>query len=172
MQVSAVDWPALVAMYNQINRYGQANGMTLTVPAPGQAEYRMAIRDEHLSSPGTAHGGVVAGLMDAVLGAAALTLAFTAGEFVSTVEFKINYLHPVRLGDELRATAQVEHAGSTLVVSNGVVYRLAPDGAEVAVARGLGTFNRYPATKRDFYVRGTEGEEGRREEANAGNPPA
>ena len=67
----------MVAAYNQMNHYGRANGMALTVPAPGQAEYRMTVRDEHLSSPNTCHGGVLAGLMDAALGAAALTLAFT-----------------------------------------------------------------------------------------------
>ncbi|RZK24642.1 MAG: PaaI family thioesterase [Hymenobacter sp.] len=123
--------------------------MTLSVPAPGKAEYRMVVRPEHLSSPGVAHGGVLAGLLDAVLGAAALTLAFTAGELVSTVEFKINYLHPVYLGDELRAVAQVDHAGRSLVVCSGVIYRLAlGEAAETAVAQGLGTFNRYPADKR------------------------
>ena len=143
------DWPALVAGYNRINAYGHANGMTLSVPEPGKAEYRMVIRPEHLSSPGVAHGGVLAGLLDAVLGAAALTLAFTAGELVSTVEFKINYLHPVRLGDELRAVAQIDHAGKTLVVSSGVIYRHAADGgAATAVAQGMGTFNRYPAGRR------------------------
>lgn len=123
--------------------------MTLSVPAPGQAEYRMVIRPEHLSSPGAAHGGVLAGLMDAVLGAAALTLAFTTGELVSTVEFKINFLHPVRLGDELRATAHVDHAGKSLVVCSGTIYRyVASEPAATAVAQGLGTFNRYPALKR------------------------
>jgi uncharacterized protein (TIGR00369 family) len=143
------DWPALVAGYNRINTYSQANGMTLSVPEPGKAEYRMVIRPEHLSSPGAAHGGVLAGLMDAVLGAAALTLAFTAGELVSTVEFKINYLHPVRLGDELRAVAQVDHAGKSLLVSSGVIYRQnTGETNAVAVAQGVGTFNRYPAGKR------------------------
>jgi uncharacterized protein (TIGR00369 family) len=150
------NWPALVASYNRINAYGQANGMTLSIPEPGKAEYRMVIGPAHLSSPGVAHGGVLAGLMDAVLGAAALTLAFTAGELVSTVEFKINYLHPVRLGDELRAVAQVDHAGKSLVVCSGVIYRQAAageggntNGAEAtAVAQGVGTFNRYPASKR------------------------
>ncbi|RZK14952.1 MAG: PaaI family thioesterase [Hymenobacter sp.] len=123
--------------------------MTLSVPAPGQAEYRMVIRPEHLSSPGAAHGGVLAGLMDAVLGAAALTLAFTTGELVSTVEFKINFLHPVRLGDELRATAHVDHAGKSLVVCSGTIYRhVASEPAATAVAQGLGTFNRCPALKR------------------------
>ena len=37
------DWPAMVAFYNQINHYGRANGMALTVPAPGQATYEMTI---------------------------------------------------------------------------------------------------------------------------------
>jgi uncharacterized protein (TIGR00369 family) len=145
------DWLALVAHYNRINLYGQANGMTLTVPTPGQAEYRMLIQEAHLSSPGTAHGGVLAGLMDAALGAAALTLAFTDGEVVSTVEFKINYLRPVHLGDELRAVAKVEHSGKSIIVVSGTIYRQATDAAgELAVAQGLGTFNRYPATKKQL----------------------
>jgi uncharacterized protein (TIGR00369 family) len=144
---------AALAHYNRINRYGQANGMVLTVPIPGQAEYRMVVRDEHLSSPGVAHGGVLAGLMDAALGAAALSLAFTTNELVSTVEFKLNYLRPVLLGDELRAVAQVEHTGQSLLVSSAVIYRrpaASSAAEEVAVAQGLGTFNRYPATKRQL----------------------
>lgn len=147
---SLPNWPRLLALYDEINHYGRANGMVLTVPAPGQAEYRMCIVEAHLSSPGTAHGGVLAGLMDAALGAAALTLAFTTGEFVSTVEFKMNYLRPVHLHDELLARAVVEHTGNKLVVSSAVVYRVEADGTETAVARGLGTFNRYPADKREF----------------------
>ncbi|RZL15934.1 MAG: PaaI family thioesterase [Hymenobacter sp.] len=147
---ASLDWPALVAHYNRINLYGQANGMALSVPAPGKAEYRMVIQEAHLSSPGTAHGGVLAGLMDAVLGAAALTLAFTAGELVATVEFKINYLRPVHLGDELLAVAQVEHAGKSIVVVSGTIYQQGTEGAGPAVAQGLGTFNRYPASKREL----------------------
>lgn len=140
----------MVAAYDRMNHYGRANGMVLTVPTPGQAEYRMTIRDEHLSSPNTCHGGVLAGLMDAALGAAALSLAFTKLEFVSTVEFKMNYLHAVLLGDALVARGMVDHAGNSLVVSSCVIYRVAEGQADVAVARGLGTFNRYPASKRDF----------------------
>jgi uncharacterized protein (TIGR00369 family) len=150
MSFPLADWPALVAHYNRINRYGAANGMTLSVPAPGQAEYQMLITDAHLSSPGTAHGGVLAGLMDAALGAAALTLAFTAGELVSTIEFKINYLRPVHLGDELRAVARVEHPGKSIIVVSGTIYRAAEGLADPAVAQGLGTFNRYPAAKKEL----------------------
>ena len=144
------DLGTMVAAYNQMNHYGRANGMVLTVSAPGQIEYRMRIRDEHLSSPNTCHGGVLAGLMDAALGAAALSLAFTKLEFVSTVEFKMNYLHAVHLHDELVARGTVDHSGNSLVVSSCVVYRVKEGHDDVAVARGLGTFNRYPASKRDF----------------------
>ena len=144
------NWTAMVAAYNQINNYGRTNGMALTVPLPGHAEYRMRVVEEHLSSPNTCHGGVVAGLMDAALGAAALTQAFTSLEFVSTVEFKINYLHSVHLHDELVAKGMVEHVGNKLIVSSCVIYRVAEGAEDVAVARGMGTFNRYPASKRDF----------------------
>ncbi|WP_226163085.1 PaaI family thioesterase [Hymenobacter terricola] len=144
------DLATMVAAYNHMNHYGRANGMALTVPTPGQAEYRMTVRDEHLSSPNTCHGGVLAGLMDAALGAAALSLAFTSLEFVSTVEFKMNYLHAVQLHDVLVAKGVVDHAGNTLVVSSCVIYRVVAGKEDVAVARGLGTFNRYPANKRDF----------------------
>jgi len=142
------DVTTLIAIYNQINAYGRTNGMELTVQQPGRVLYTMAIRDEHLSSPGTCHGGVLAGLMDAALGAAALSLAFTAGELVSTVEFKINYLHPVRLHDHLVARGQVEHSGKTLVVTSATIECATRDN--LVVARGMGTFNRYPADKRDF----------------------
>ena len=144
------DLATMVAAYNHMNHYGRTNGMVLTVPAPGQAEYHMTIREEHLSSPNTCHGGVLAGLMDAALGAAALSLAFTTLEFVSTVEFKMNYLHAVHLHDTLVAKGMVDHAGNKLVVSSCVIYRVAEATDDVAVARGLGTFNRYPANKRDF----------------------
>ena len=148
---TAPDWPAMVAFYNQINHYGRANGMALTVPAPGQAVYEMTIGPDHLSSPRTAHGGALAGLMDAALGAAALSLAFVSQDLVSTVEFKMNYLQAVHLHDVLRAEARVEHSGQRLLVSSCVVYRIGVDGAAAeAVARGMGTFNRYPAGKREL----------------------
>ena len=144
------DLATMVAAYNQMNHFGRTNGMVLTVSTPGQVEYHMRIRDEHLSSPNTCHGGVLAGLMDAALGAAALSLAFTKFEFVSTVEFKMNYLHAVHLHDELVARGVVDHGGNSLVVSSCVVYRVKKGHEDVVVARGLGTFNRYPASKRDF----------------------
>lgn len=148
----------MIAVFNGINQYAQANGMALEVEAPGVAVYRMTVEDEHLSSPGTAHGGIVAGLMDATLGAAALSLAFTRGELVATVEFKINYFRPVRLSDRLVARGAVAHAGRRLLTARATIYRAAADAAaeeEEPVASGLGTFNAYPLSKRDLADFGT-----------------
>ncbi|WP_324675370.1 PaaI family thioesterase [Hymenobacter sp. GOD-10R] len=143
-----MDLAKQVAIYNKINHYGRTNGMELQVQAPGEVTYTMTVREEHLSSPNTCHGGVIAGLMDAALGAAALTLAMPVGELVSTVEFKINYLQPVYLHDVLVARGWVEQAGKTLVVTSAAIACHNRD--EIVVARALGTFNRYPASKRDF----------------------
>ncbi|OUJ75077.1 PaaI family thioesterase [Hymenobacter crusticola] len=143
-----MDLAKQIAIYNKINHYGRTNGMELQVQAPGEVTYTMTVREEHLSSPNTCHGGVVAGLMDAALGAAALTLAMPAGELVSTVEFKMNYLLPVYLHDVLVARGWVEHTGKTLVVTSATIACHNRDNA--VVARALGTFNRYPASKRDF----------------------
>ncbi len=152
MEASPAPIREMIAVFNEINRYAQANGMALAVERPGVAVYRMTVEEKHLSSPGTCHGGVVAGLMDAALGAAALSLAFTREELVATVEFKINYFRPVRLGDVLVARGTVEHAGQRLLAARGTIHRAdADDGSEgEAVAGGLGTFNAYPLSKRDL----------------------
>jgi acyl-CoA thioesterase len=149
MEQQFPDVATLIAVYNRINVYGRTNGMELLLKHPGEVQYTMTVRPEHLSSPGTCHGAVLSGLMDSALGAAALSLAFTAGELVSTVEFKINYLYPVHLHDHLLAHGVVEHSGKTLMVSSATITCPARDN--LVVARGLGTFNRYPASKRDFH---------------------
>ena len=47
------------------------------------------------------------------------------------------------------AHGTVEHTGKTLLVSSATI--TCPTRDNLVVARGLGTFNRYPATKRDFH---------------------
>ena len=141
----------MVAAYNQMNHYGRANGMA---PDGARARPGRIPHDRIARAPFLAQhlprrrAGRPDGLPP--LGAAALSLAFTQMELVSTVEFKMNYLHAVHLHDVLVAKGAVDHTGNTLVVSSCVIYRIQDGQPDVAVARGLGTFNRYPATKRDF----------------------
>lgn len=136
-----------VELFKSINKYDIDNGMTLEVHSPGSITYKMTILEKHLSSPNTAHGASIAGLMDAVLGLSALSEAVTNDNLTSTVEFKINYLRPVKLGDLLIGTGKVVHKGKSLIISSGEI-RVA--GSNELVAMGQGTFNTYPFSKKDF----------------------
>lgn len=138
-------WMQMIRHYNQINKYGIDNGMTLDIIEPGHIKYSMTIEQKHLSSPNTCHGGVIAGLMDSVIGTAALSKAFEENNLVSTVEFKINYLQPVNLGDTLIGEGKIDFKGKSTIVSSGNITK-EKDGSLVAIA--IGTFNVYPLSKR------------------------
>ena len=137
----------MIEIFNQINVFGRENGMELKVINPGEIEYTMLVTEKHLSSPNTAHGGVIAGLMDSVLGTGALSLAFTENNLVSTVEFKINYFHPVKLGDTLIGKSKVEYHGKRIISTSGEIHC---SRRNLLVAKGLGTFNAYPVDKGDL----------------------
>lgn len=138
-------WIEMIQHYNHINKYGADNQMNLEILEPGHILYTMPIADKHLSSPNTCHGGVIAGLMDSVIGTAALSKAFEENNLVSTVEFKINYLQPVHLGDVLVGEGKIDFKGKSTIVSSGKITKQAT-GALVAI--GTGTFNVYPLAKR------------------------
>lgn len=134
-------------IFKSMNKYDHDNGMTFEVHSPGSITYKMTILEKHLSSPNTAHGASIAGLMDAVLGFSALSEAVTNDNLTSTVEFKINYIRPVKLGDELIGTGKVVHKGKSLIISSGEI-RISQTNELVAM--GQGTFNTYPIAKKDF----------------------
>jgi uncharacterized protein (TIGR00369 family) len=136
-----------IELFKSINKYDLDNAMTFEIHAPGSITYRMTIQEKHLSSPNTAHGAAIAGFMDCVLGLSALSDAITRDTLTSTVEFKINYIRPVKLGEELVGTGAVIHRGKSLLIGHGEI-RIA--GSNELVALGQGTFNTYPFTKKDF----------------------
>ena len=136
-----------IEIFKSINKYDLDNAMTFEIHSPGSITYKMTIKDKHLSSPNTAHGATIAGFMDCVLGLSALSEAITQDNLTSTVEFKINYIRPVKLGEELVGTGQVVHKGKSLMISQGEI-RIS--GTNELVAMGQGTFNTYPFSKKDF----------------------
>lgn len=80
-------------------------GIRFTEVVPGRCVAELEV-GEHLLNPfGAAHGAVLASLVDHVLGSAVFPLV-PAGTWPATLEFKLNYLAPVRPG-RLRATARV-----------------------------------------------------------------
>ena len=136
-----------IQLFRKINRFDEDNGLDFEIHAPGKITYRMKILEKHLSSPHTAHGAVIAGFMDCVLGLSALSESVIHGNLTSTVEFKINYIRPVKLGDIITGSGEVVHRGKSLIISHGEI-RL--ENSKELVAMGQGTFNTYPFAKKDF----------------------
>lgn len=134
----------LIKRYQETNQFGKYKGMELLKFEADGIRYRLEIKEHHLATPTTAHGGVVAGYMDGVLGLAALYVSSEKANLVSTVEFKINFLTPVRLGDILIGDGKVISAGNRIIVAQGEIFN-EKTGDKVAVA--MGTFNAYPYQK-------------------------
>ncbi|NEN22495.1 PaaI family thioesterase [Cryomorpha ignava] len=135
----------ILKKYDKVNAFGALLGLELNVIEPGKVVYRMEITEKHLSNPAAAHGGAIASMMDGILGVSALSLATEKHRLVSTVEFKINYFAPIKLGDKLVGVGQVVFEGNRLISSEGTIY--CENENMNVVCKGLGTFNSYPVEK-------------------------
>lgn len=134
----------LIEIYQKTNQFGAYNGMELTKFEADGIAYSLKIKPMHLATPTTAHGGIIAGYMDAVLGLAALYVSSENACLVSTVEFKINFISPVRVGDVLIGEGHVISKGKRIIVAEGKIYQA---GSGDLVATATGTFNAYPYEK-------------------------
>ena len=132
-------------VYTDVVQFDDHLGMVLTVHAPGDITYVLDICKHHLASPDACHGGVISGMMDAVLGITALSFAVSKGNLCATVEFKINYLSPAKLGDRLEGRGEIDFYGSKLIVTSGAIIE---QKSGRLVAKGLGTFSQYPLSKK------------------------
>ncbi len=79
----------------------------------GQARLELDASEEHLNAAGTVHGGVLATLADAAMGAAARSAL--DDDTVTTSQLTIVYLRPARPG-KLAAVAQISKRGDHLLV--------------------------------------------------------
>ena len=133
----------LMNIYQETNQFGKLNGMDLLNYEHGKIEYVMEIKEMHLATPKTAHGGVLAAYMDGIMGVAALTASAKNLNLVSTVEFKINYLKPAFLGDILVGKGTIISEGKRIIIAKGEITN--QKGELISVATG--TFNAYPYQK-------------------------
>lgn len=138
----------LIDKYNSANFFGRLLGMDFKIIAEGEVHYTITIRKDHLATPVAAHGGVVSTLVDAALGVAGLSAVYTENKVVSTVEYKINFLAPARLGDQLLAKAKVEQKGKRLLVISCDVFCV--NRQVLLIAKAMGTFNAYDAPKAGY----------------------
>lgn len=128
----------LLDRWNGCGFYRLIGMRVLRADADG-SEFTVTIGDDHLQAYGTAHGGIVAGLVDAAMGLAILGRA-PEGEGCATVEMKINFVAPAMPGP-LQGHGRVVSEGRRTVVAWGE----ARSGDGRLVACGLGTFQRIPA---------------------------
>lgn len=131
--------------YKRICNFDRHMGLALTIHNPGEITYRVQIDERHLSAFEACHGGVIAGFMDAILGVTALSWCIEKNKLCATVEFKTHFFSPVKRGDELEGSGEIDFAGSRLVVATAHINDVT---TAQLVAKGMGTFNLYPVAKK------------------------
>ena len=136
----------IIQGYIKGNNFGRLIEMDFEIKEAGKIIYHIEILQKHLATPIASHGGVVASLMDSTTGIAALSLVCEEGFIVSTVELKLNFLAPVRLGDKLQGESFVLAKGKRLIVTEAEIR----NQNNVLVAKGMGTFNVYPMEKAGY----------------------
>jgi uncharacterized protein (TIGR00369 family) len=95
-------------------------GASLESVESGAVTISCAFDERMTQQRGLMHGGIVASLADVACGYAALTM-MPADREVLTVEFKVNFLKPVK-SDRVIAVGQVVQSGRTLTVCEGTVF--------------------------------------------------
>lgn len=130
------DYKAAVERFVAAQAYLTLLGVQLAHLVPGQVDYRIPYRADIGQQNGFFHGGVIGGVAEAVMGAAARTLV-TADRNVVGAEYKINLLSPA-LGPAIIARGHVVKPGRTLIICRADVFVINDDGAEglCAIAQG------------------------------------
>ena len=112
----------LIAANEAVTGLPKYLGIRLVEFTAGRLVAEMDVREELKTPFGNLHGGVMAALVDHVLGVVAYPL-MRRGQWAATTEFKLNYLAPVS-GGQLRAESRVVSMTRTTAivrveVSNG-----------------------------------------------------
>ena len=133
----------LINLYKMTNQFGRTINMEYFLNEEGIMVNCILINDIHLATPNVAHGGVISALADSTLGLAALKESAEHGNLVSTVEFKINYLKPAKLGDKITGIPRVRKIGRSIIFVEADFL----NQKDELIATASGTFNQYPASK-------------------------
>jgi uncharacterized protein (TIGR00369 family) len=125
-------------VFSHPDNFGDLLGYDVENFAESSVLTSLQIEAKHLSPAGVTHGGVISAFVDFSMGAALFT-QLKQGERCSTIEFKINYLSPVKLGEKIFCDAKIKFKGKSHAVLECHVFREA--GKDVAF--GMGTYNIY-----------------------------
>jgi uncharacterized protein (TIGR00369 family) len=129
--------PGLNTEKMQASQFLQLTGMRVVSAGERKAVVELAVTDKLLQGLGIMHGGMLGGLIDSAIGAAVLGELHGKGRVV-TIEDKINFYRPARLGDLLTARAEVLHLGRATAAGEARV----TDQDGNLVGHGTATFMR------------------------------
>lgn len=130
-----------------MNRFGTFLGMDFSIVSSGKVHYKLAIVEDHLATPVSAHGGVISALLDATLGVGALSAVCEEGKVVSTVEMKVSFLRPVFLNDVLHASSELIKKGNRILFMEATIHNQNNE----LIAKASGTMNAYPKEKAGYF---------------------
>jgi acyl-CoA thioesterase len=99
----------------------------------GTATVEMIPTEDMSNHAGFVHGGMLSTLADSAMGRSVRTLKPGVVRSMS-FDLKLSFISAARIGEKLRATAHVIHAGRRTVVTACQIQ--APDGKLVATASG------------------------------------
>ncbi len=125
-------------IFSHRDHFGELVGYRLLEIEPGRARTCLTVAEKHISPSGAMHGGVLSTFVDFAMGAS-IFKTLKKGERCSTIEFKINYLSPVKLKETILCEAKVKFMGKSHAVTEAHVFRT--EGKDIAVA--IGTYNIY-----------------------------
>ena len=87
-------------------------GIRLIEAGPDRVVMDLPLTEALSNRNGVMHGGAILGLTDNI-GGTASSLNLKPGENTVTMESKVNFLRPIRIGDVARASATAVHVGGT-----------------------------------------------------------
>jgi acyl-CoA thioesterase len=123
---------AMCTRFDEIPAH-ETMGMSLTYLGHGVAAMKMSVEQEYTTIKGRLHGGLIATLLDTVMGMSVNSLGKVG---TVTLDMNLNYFAPVFQGTELKAEGNVIHAGRSTAVAEASLY----DNNGKLVAKSRGTF--------------------------------
>ena len=97
-------------------------GIQLIEAGPDRVVMDLPVTQALSNRNGVMHGGAILGLTDNI-GGTASSLNLKPGENTVTMESKVTFLRPIRIGDVARATATAVHIGGTTQIWDIAVTR-------------------------------------------------
>lgn len=91
---------------------------------PGQVEARYSVDPRYQGYPGVVHGGIIAAMLDEVVGRVMMTE--DPNRFFMTAKLEIRYRAPVPIGEELLLKGRLDKQKGRMTFARGELYL--PDG--------------------------------------------